>query len=825
MRHLLTGLGTALFLAACGGGGSDDGGGNTPPVVQKPTAVANADQSRVPIGTLVTLDGSGSTTPNNGAITYQWSLPGKPGGSTAELSSSTDAKPGFTPDLPGEYIAALIVNDGTASSDSTRVTITATNPNPLAVISPETQGVLLGTTITLDGSNSNPPTGVDKSELRYQWSLTERPDGDSAELQGTDTATASFLASQVGIYKARLKVSHGERSSEAEATITVNTSNSAPVISIDLPEGTEHDLNGSPIVKAVRGKALVLDGSGSSDPDGDALNYRWSFPSALANGGVSIPYGANPSMRNANSAMAEFVPDAAGTYHIDFTVYDASVAATQRVIVKVTRPEGAANTPPVAVIGSGNPIEFEYGGYVFPAATLSYDVDGDPLTYQWVWWNTATPNDKQPGGTLWAANMGKDLPVGTYEVELIVNDGQESSAPVREKVTIKIGANTAPPNPSTKVDIARVMVSETITFDGSGSTDRNGDQIAYQWTLVDRPDGSNAVLQNATSALASVVADRPGVYAARLQVTDSRGATNYASPYDTVSAFAKAKNNPPVVAYFSPFGAGNSKPATDQPVILNDSGSTAYGSTVWLRAFDPDQDSPLYFIITPIQQPGSDIQPRSNSTSPGTLVEASLGTIKTPGDYEIEALVSDGVANSEPLRQSFSVVNRADFTSLLLERASTPTRHDASGPGGNPPSYSQLFFPLVVHQGFLPEGSLLTTFWYRLTAFDRDYTITDLVTSSTDNSLLPSFRGLQNGQIIRKGQTVEFVWHRPLLPNEAELPQKLREIASQFGSHSNEYKNEVTRQQKILSDYQFTGTFRIAEKENYTFRIGHFAQD
>ena len=818
LRTLMTGLGTALFLAACGGGGSDDGGGNTPPVVQKPTAVANADQTRVPIGTLVTLDGSGSTTPNNGTIAYQWSLPGKPGGSTAELSSSTDAKPGFTPDLPGEYIAALIVNDGTASSDSTRVTITATNPNPVAVINPETQGVLLGTTVTLDGSNSNPPTGVDKSELRYQWSLTERPDGDTAELQNAQTATASFLASQVGIYKARLKVSHGERSSEAEATITVNTANSAPTASIQFPENVDHDRYGNPILKAVRGQPLTLDGSTSSDPDGDPLSYRWSFPSYIGNVGFSVPYGSSAVIHNAQSAKAEFTPDAVGTYYIDFTTYDASVATTQRIVVQASKPEGVGNTPPVAVLGRYATLETEFGGWAGLSST-SYDIDGDALTYQWTWWNTNTPEDKKTatGGYL---NLGRDLPVGIYQAELIVNDGQTDSTKASMAFEIKIGANTAAPNPLTKVEIARVLVGETITFDGSGSTDRNGDQIAYLWTLIDRPDGSNAVIQNATSAQASVVTDRPGQYTARLQVSDHKGAVNAFSPYDTVSAFAKAKNNPPVVTNLrinaqsqlsGGFSAIDSMPG--QPVVLKNDGTAPLMPS--FMPFDPDLDNPLYALVSATKQPpgSKEIAATSITTSSsywtnrnGNVADEANFVASAPGEYELLVLLSDGVTNAVEQRIAVTAVNRVDYPTLLLEIIIN-----------NWPENPQLFFPYVgrrLEARNAADGTHVEEGQYLLTAFDRDYTITDLHTSATDSSFTPTFVGLTNGQVIRKGESVKFTLTRPAIKGELK---RWEEAAALSGVEQSKAFEEL---HKLVNSYGQTWFFRVAEKEGYTFYLG-----
>ena len=90
-----------------------------------PVANAGVDQN-VNVGSVVTLDGSGSSDPDGNAITYAWSMTSKPAGSTAMLSGATARKPAFTADKAGQYIIQLIVNDGTVNSDPDTVTITAT---------------------------------------------------------------------------------------------------------------------------------------------------------------------------------------------------------------------------------------------------------------------------------------------------------------------------------------------------------------------------------------------------------------------------------------------------------------------------------------------------------------------------------------------------------------------------------------------------------------------------------------------------------------------------------------------------------------------------
>lgn len=91
----------------------------------KPAADAGGNQSVV-AGSVVELNGAGSTDANGDALTCIWSFVSRPAGSSAVLATSLPAAASFTADETGTYVVSLVVNDGFIDSDPSNATITAT---------------------------------------------------------------------------------------------------------------------------------------------------------------------------------------------------------------------------------------------------------------------------------------------------------------------------------------------------------------------------------------------------------------------------------------------------------------------------------------------------------------------------------------------------------------------------------------------------------------------------------------------------------------------------------------------------------------------------
>jgi hypothetical protein len=100
-----------------------------------------------------------------------------------------------------------------------------------------------------------------------------------------------------------------------------STGNEAPTAQVDVDPAPEVDV----------GTEVTLDGSGSSDPDGDDLTYSWS---------LTAPSGSDAALSDRSAAAPTFTPDQSGSYTATLEVSDgdasdtddASLTAEQAVI-------------------------------------------------------------------------------------------------------------------------------------------------------------------------------------------------------------------------------------------------------------------------------------------------------------------------------------------------------------------------------------------------------------------------------------------------------------------------------------------------------------
>jgi hypothetical protein len=467
-----------------------------------PVADGGADRS-IRVAETAVLDGSRSSDVNGDRLTYAWSIEARPNGSTAALADATQPVARFVPDVAGDYIVSLVVNDGAVDSAPDRVTLTVVgagdNRAPVANAGID-QNLPTGTTVTLDGSASADPDG---SLITYAWTIEGRPAGSAAAISDPSSPRPSFVADKGGAYTVSLVVGDGTLSSVADrVVVTASASNSAPVA-----------LAG-PDQSVLVGATVELDGSGSTDADGILLRYDWSITSRPAGSQAQLAY---ESPDNDDPAPT-FVADVPGVYVISLVVVDEKNASSAPSSVTVTAATG--NVAPVA--SAGDDVSTVVGRTLTLDGAPSSDANGDLLTYAWaIVSRPAGSAAVLVAATSATPGLTPDV-AGVYVVELVVNDGQLSSAPDRLVVTAGAAGVNLAPVAAAGPRQRSVAVGQTVQLDGSKSYDPNGTPLTYTWSFKSKPRRSTAVLQGATTALPTFVPDVRGNYVAQLVVSDGQ---------------------------------------------------------------------------------------------------------------------------------------------------------------------------------------------------------------------------------------------------------------------------------------------------------------
>ena len=552
------------------------------PLNTAPVADAGPDQT-VLVTDTVTLDGSGSSDTDGDPLTFLWQLTQVPPGSGATLSDPTAVAPTFVADLPGTYVAELVVDDGTDPSAPDVVIVSTTNSAPVADAGPD-QTALVNDAIILDGSGS---TDVDGDPLTYAWQLTTLPAGSTATLDDPTAVMPGFVIDVAGTYVAELVVNDGLVGSLPD-TVTVTTTNSAPVADAGPDQST------------FVGDTVTLDGSGSADVDGDPLTYSWSL--------TTVPAGSAATLDDPTRVDPTFQADLPGTYVAQLMVNDGFVDSPPDTVVVTTQ-----NSPPVADAGPDQSVDL--GALVQLDGTGSSDVDGDPLTYAWSL--NAVPSGSAASlsdPTSPTPTFTADVP-GDYVAQLIVNDGLVGGAPDTVLVSTLNVAPVADAGPD-----QTVAVNDTVTLDGSASSDVDGDPLTFSWSLISVPAGSAATLSDPSVAMPDFVADVAGSYVAQLVVND--GLVD--STPDTVT-ISTANGQPLADA------GGDQAVFVSDLVTLDGSGSS-----------DPDGD-PLTFAWSLITVPAGSTATLSD---PGAVTPEF--TPDLAGTYVAQLIVNDGTEDSAP---------------------------------------------------------------------------------------------------------------------------------------------------------------------------------
>src|SRR5712691_4339909 len=198
------------------------------------------------------------------------------------------------------------------------------------------------------------------------------------------------------------------------------------------------------------GTSVTLDGSLSSDPDGDALTFVWTEGSTVVG----------------NSAVVSLTVSM-GVHTYTLTVTDtAGLSSTATTHVTIT------NTPPVANAGSDQTLPATGPTTAVTLnGSLSSDPDGDALTFVWTQGGTVVGNSA-------VASLIVTMGVHTYTLTVTDTAGLSSTA-----TTHVCRANTQPAaNAGPDQTLPATGPTTAVTLNGSLSSDPDGDALTFVWT-------------------------------------------------------------------------------------------------------------------------------------------------------------------------------------------------------------------------------------------------------------------------------------------------------------------------------------------------------
>ena len=464
-----------------------------------PVARAGSDQTVV-VGSAAQLNASASSDPEGAALTYQWQIIAAPSPSSARILDDTAAVTGLVPDEPGSYVLGLTVNDGatTSAQDTMIVEAIADSSNAAPIAEPgQNQVVTQGDLVQLDGSASYDPDG---DALTYVWRLVSRPASSNAVIADTSAPSTSFAADQTGRFVVELAVTDPSGAASARRMEVTSISSEANRPGVAVPGG-DADI----AVDVVH----TLDGSGSYDPDGDALTYLWQL--------AAQPAGSKTALAWRTTENPQFKPDRVGAYTLWLKVHDGTLWSSKQFVTFTATNGSVAN--PIAEAGGDQTATV--GAAVTLDASGSSDPQGDGLTYEW---SVASGPDSGSFDNPTGITTGfTPTAPGDYLIELTVYDGGGNQD--RDTVTVSADIGNQAPQANAGPD-QTVTVDSIVSLDSSGSSDADGDPLTTTWVFTRRPSGSSAALSSSTARYPTFVADVAGRYDVRLTVDDGVGGSD-----------------------------------------------------------------------------------------------------------------------------------------------------------------------------------------------------------------------------------------------------------------------------------------------------------
>ncbi|HEX7898261.1 MAG TPA: PKD domain-containing protein [Planctomycetota bacterium] len=368
-----------------------------------------------------------------------------------------------------------------------------------------------------------------------------------------------------------------------------------------LPSDAKATNNGLPIANAGLDRTYIptvvtLDGTASSDVDGQPLTYSWtqtSGPAVVLAGGTT--------------ATPTFSAFTAATYVFQLTVGDGLSTASDSVSI------GILNVPPSAYAGLDQTVTA--GATVTLDGSASMDTNGDAITFDW---------DQISGTVVVVTGANTDSPTfptaGLNEVLVFRLTVTDSAANTKtDDVIVRVNAiANGVPTADPGGDYVGV-VGVPLTLDGGKSSDPEGLLLSYAWSPA-------VLLTSPATATPTFTPTGPGTYVFTLVVQDASGV-----------------DSAPVTTRVTVLPAGSTNRPPSPAATVLPSNAVNIGTTVTLdgsASVDPDGQT-VRFAWTLVSGPVV-MFPNPSAVAPSFIPVI-------PGTYVFQLVVGDGSLESGPL--------------------------------------------------------------------------------------------------------------------------------------------------------------------------------